>query len=210
MITILIVDDHPLVREGLRSVLTQDTRMKVVGEAQNAEEALACIRSLKPDIVLLDISLPGRNGFELLKQLHVEMPKVRVLILSTYSEKQYAIRCLKNGALGYLSKSSSSAELLEAIRTIMRGNNYVGPLLAQLLVSEIDTNRSQMPHEALSDREFQVLCLFGQGKTVSQVAETLSLSVSTVGTHRSHILEKMHMQTTAELMKYTLENHLVD
>jgi two-component system, NarL family, invasion response regulator UvrY len=160
--------------------------------------------------VLLDISLPGKNGFEVLKQLHTEMPEVRVLILSTYSEKQYAVRCLKSGAWGYLTKSSGSAELIEAIRTIMQGRKYVGASLAQLLVSDNDPNRVRMPHEVLSDREFQILCLFGQGNTVSRIADILSLSVSTVGTHRAHILEKMNMRTTAELVKYTLEHHMVE
>jgi DNA-binding NarL/FixJ family response regulator len=209
MISILIVDDHPIIRDGLRTGLAQEADMKVVGEAQNADEAIAGVREEKPDIVLLDISLPGKNGFEVLKQLHAEMPDVRVLILSTYSEKQYAVRCLKSGAWGYLTKSSSSAELIEAIRTIMQGKKYVGASLAQLLASEIDASRIALPHEVLSDREFQILCLFGQGKTVSQIAEILSLSVSTVGTHRAHILEKMHMKSTIELVKYAFDHELV-
>ncbi len=210
MIRILIVDDHPIIRDGLRSALAQESGLEVVGEAQNAEEAMTGARSLKPDVVLLDISLPGKNGFEVLKQLQAEMPEVRTLILSTYSERQYAVRCLKSGAWGYLTKSSRSAELIEAIRTIMRGQKYVGASLAQLLASEIDPGRSRLPHESLSDREFQILCLFGQGKTVTQIADILSLSVSTVGTHRAHILEKMHMQSTVELVRYAYEHGLVE
>jgi DNA-binding NarL/FixJ family response regulator len=210
MINILLVDDHPIIRDGLRAALAQDTGLNVVGEAQNADEAITKTRETRPDVVLLDISLPGKNGFEVLKQLHTEMPEVRVLILSTYSEKQYAVRCLKSGAWGYLTKSSGSAELIEAVRTIMHGRKYVGASLAQLLVSDNDPTRVRMPHEVLSDREFQILCLFGQGNTVSRIADILSLSVSTVGTHRAHILEKMNMRTTAELVKYTLEHHLVE
>jgi two-component system, NarL family, invasion response regulator UvrY len=210
MINILLVDDHPIIRDGLRAALAQDTGLNVVGEAQNADEAIAKTREARPDVVLLDISLPDKNGFEVLKLIHTEMPEIRVLILSTYSEKQYAVRCLKSGAWGYLTKSSGSAELIEAIRTIMQGRKYVGASLAQLLVSDNDPNRVRMPHEVLSDREFQILCLFGQGNTVSRIADILSLSVSTVGTHRAHILEKMNMRTTAELVKYTLEHHLVE
>ncbi len=210
MIDILIVDDHPIIRDGLRTGLSQEPDLRVVGEAQDANEAITRARETKPDVVLLDISLPGKNGFEVLKQLHTEMPEVRVLILSTYSEKQYAVRCLKSGAWGYLTKNSPSAELIEAIRTIMRGQKYVGTSLARLLASEVDANRSRMPHEVLSDREFQILCLFGQGKTSSQIAEILSLSASTVATHRAHILEKMHMQSTVELVKYTFEHGLVE
>jgi two-component system, NarL family, invasion response regulator UvrY len=210
MINILLVDDHPIIRDGLRAALAQDTGLNVVGEAQNADEAITKTRETRPDVVLLDISLPGKNGFEVLKQLHTEMPEVRVLILSTYTEKQYAVRCLKSGAWGYLTKSSGSVELIEAVRTIMHGRKYVGASLAQLLVSDNDPNRVRMPHEVLSDREFQILCLFGQGNTVSRIADILSLSVSTVGTHRAHILEKINMRTTAELVKYTLEHHLVE
>ncbi len=210
MIRVLIVDDHPIVRDGLRSSLARESDFDLVGEAQDADEALARTRDLNPDVVLLDISLPGKNGFELLKLLHAEMPDVRVLILSTYSEKQYAVRCLKNGARGYLTKSSGSNELVEAIRTVMRGDKYVSASLAQLLASEIDPHRTHLPHELLSDREFQILCLFGQGKTLSQIARTLSLSVSTVGTHRTHILEKMHMRSTVELVRYAFEHGLVD
>jgi two-component system, NarL family, invasion response regulator UvrY len=210
MINILLVDDHPIIRDGLRAALAQDTGLNVVGEAQNADEAITKTREARPDVVLLDISLPGKNGFEVLKQLHTEMPEVRVLILSTYSEKQYAVRCLKSGAWGYLTKSSGSAELIEAIRTIMQGRKYVGASLTQLLVADNDPGRVRMPHEVLTDREFQILCLFGQGNTVSRIADILSLSVSTVGTHRAHILEKMNMHTTAELVKYTLEHHLAE
>jgi DNA-binding NarL/FixJ family response regulator len=210
MVRILIVDDHPIIRDGLRSGLAQDPGLIVVGEAQNADEALTSTRSLKPDVVLLDISLPGKNGFEVLRLLHSEMPEVRVLILSTYSEKQYAVRCLKSGAWGYLTKSSSSLELIEAIHTIMKGQKYVGASLAQLLASEIGPARAQLAHDALSDREFQILWLFGQGKTVSQIAEILSLSASTVGTYRARILEKMHMHSTIELVRYAFEYGLVE
>lgn len=210
MVRILIIDDHPIVRDGLQSSLARESDFEVVGEAQNADEALDRARALHPDVVLLDISLPGKNGFEVLKQLHAEMPALRILILSTYSEKQYAVRCLKNGASGYLTKTSGSNELIDAIHTVMRGDKYVGAALAQLLASEISPNRTQLPHEILSDREFQILCLFGQGKTLTQIAAILSLSASTVGTHRARILEKMKMHSTVELVRYAFEHGLVD
>jgi len=164
----------------------------------------------KPDVILLDLSLPGRNGYEVLKQLRAEIPQTRVLILTTYPEKQYAVRCLRGGASGYLTKDSASEELVTAIRKIAEGRKYVGSALGELLATEIDAGSSLLPHEELSDREFQVLGLIGQGKTVSQIADILSLSLSTVNTHRAHILAKMHMETTAQLIRYAVDNNLVD
>jgi two-component system, NarL family, invasion response regulator UvrY len=210
MIKVLIVDDHPLVREGVSAVLAEASDMKVINEARDGNEALEKARLDKPHIVLLDISLPGKNGLEVLKQLHVEMPEVRVLILSIYPEKQYAVRCLKNGASGYLTKKSLSEELLTAIRTIAQGGKYVSESVADLLVSEIDHKGDKMLHERLSDREFEILCLIGQGKKVTEIAAILSIGKPTVSTHRAHILEKMNMQSTAELIQYVLEAHLAD
>jgi DNA-binding NarL/FixJ family response regulator len=210
MITVLIVDDHPLIRQGLSTALSNASDIKVIGEAQDADEALAKARSERPNIILLDISLPGKNGLEVLKQLHLEMPEIQVLILSTFPEKQYAVRCLKNGAAGYLTKRSRNDELLIAIRTIMRRGRYVNPALAELLVSEIGGRSEKIPHEKLSDREFQVLCLIGQGKKVSEISEILSISIPTVSTHRAHVLEKMNMKSTAELIQYVLTNNLVE
>jgi len=181
-----------------------------VDEAAGGSEAIAKARSSKPDLVLLDLALPGINGLDVLKQLRVEMPHIRVLILSTYPEKQYAIRCLRNGAQGYLTKESASDELLSAIRKIMRGGKYVSAPLADLLALEIVSRDSQMPHETLSDREFQVLCLIGKGKTVSEIANFLSLSLSTINTYRAHILEKMNLENTAQIIKYVVDNNLAD
>lgn len=210
MIRILIVDDHPIVRKGLRSVLADVSDMKVIDEARDGTEALAKARDSLPDLILLDLSLPGQSGLEVLKHLHSEMPAIRVLILSTFPEKQYAIRCLKNGALGYLTKDSASDELVTAIRRVAEGRKFVSASLAELLASEIHPDRDKMPHENLSDRELEVLCLLGRGKTVSQIAKILSLSLSTVNTYRSRLLEKMNMRSTAELMHYVIENKLVD
>ena len=210
MIRVLIVDDHPIVRKGLRSGLAETSDIRVVDEAADGDEAIAKSREHKPDIILLDISLPGKNGYEVLKQLHAEYPQIRVLILTTYPEKQYAIRCLRGGAYGYLTKESAPEELITAIRRIAQGRKYVGAALGELLATEVDGFSNRLPHEELSDREFQVLCLLGQGKTVSQIADILSLSLSTINTYRAHILEKMHMKTTAQLIRYVVDNNLAE
>jgi two-component system, NarL family, invasion response regulator UvrY len=210
MVRILIVDDHPIVRHGLKSELSRASDVKVVDEAADGNEAIAKARSSKPDLVLLDLALPGKTGLEVLKQLRAEMPHIRVLILSTYPEKQYAVRCLKNGAQGYLTKASASEELLSAIRKVMRGGKYVSASLADLLAAEIVSDGSKLPHETLSDREFQVLCLLGKGKTVSQIASDLSLSLSTINTYRAHILEKMNLENTAQIIRYVVDNNLAD
>ena len=205
---VLIVDDHPIVRQGLRLVLDKSGEVEIVEEASDGDEAIEKARAAKPDLMLLDISMPGKSGLEVLKVLQAEMPQVRILILSTFPEKQYAVRCFANGAWGYLTKKSAPEELLDAIRKIMNGGKYVSASLGSLLADEIGSDVQRLPHERLSDREFQVLCLLGQGKTVSQIAENLSLSLSTINTYRAHILEKMKMETTAELVRYALDNNL--
>ena len=205
---VLIVDDHPIVRQGLRLVLDKSGEVEIVEEASDGDEAIEKARAAKPDLMLLDISMPGKSGLEVLKVLQAEMPQVRILILSTFPEKQYAVRCFANGARGYLTKKSAPEELLDAIRKIMNGGKYVSASLGSLLADEIGSDVQRLPHERLSDREFQVLCLLGQGKTVSQIAENLSLSLSTINTYRAHILEKMNMETTAELVRYALDNNL--
>jgi two-component system, NarL family, invasion response regulator UvrY len=210
MTTVLIVDDHPLVRQGVRAELSKTSDIKVVDEARNAEEGISKARELKPDIVLLDISLPGKNGFEVLRQLHAEMPTMHVLMLSTYPEKQYAVRCLANGARGYLTKESAPDELVSAIRKVAQGRKYVSASIAELLAEDVGALTDRLPHETLTDREFQVLCLLGAGKTVSQISEILSLSLSTINTHRSHILQKMKMGATAQLVRYAVDNGLID
>ncbi|HTY00043.1 MAG TPA: response regulator transcription factor [Bacteroidota bacterium] len=210
MIRILIVDDHPLILEGLRSRLERAPDIKIIGEARDGDEALTRARADRPDILVLDISLPGKSGLEVLRQLHAELPMVRVLILSTHPEIEYVDRSLSLGAWGYLTKNGPSEELLEAIRTVNRGHKYVGSVLVQNLATEDRETRHRFPHEALSDREFQILCLLGQGKTLTQIAESLSISTSTVGTHRARILGKMNLNTTAELVKYAVEHKLVD
>ena len=208
MVKILIVDDHPLFREGLAAELSKMSDVTIVAEASDGNGAIMKARECHPDLVLLDIALPGKDGMEVLKSLNSEMPQVKVLVLSAYPDRQYAVRCLKSGAKGYVTKSTAPEEINMAIKKVMSGRNYISASIADLLASQIGADISQAPHEKLSEREFQILCLFGQGKTVSQIAETLSLSLSTVSTHRAHILEKMGMQTNAQLIKYVIDNNL--
>ncbi|HTY11405.1 MAG TPA: response regulator transcription factor [Bacteroidota bacterium] len=207
-IRILIVDDHPIVREGLIGLLKGAPDCKVIAEASEADEALAKARKEKPDMILLDIALPGKSGFELLKQLHIEMPKIKVVVLSMYSETQYAIRCLKAGAKAYLTKRSAPKELLNAITKVIAGGKYISAALSELLAREIGFDATSEPHERLSDREFQVLCFLGQGMTVTQISKALSISASTVNKYRSQILYKMNLHTTAQLIRYALDNNL--
>ena len=210
MIRILLVDDHPIVRQGLIAVLQAAPDCWVIGEASDGDDALLKARKEKPDLILLDISLPGRSGLEVLKQLHIEQPLTKVLVLSTFSEKQYAVRCLKMGAQGYLTKKSASGELLNAIEKVIAGGKYVSASLADHLAAEIGPEVTTVPHERLSDREFQVLCLLGQGRTVTQISQDLSISVSAVNKYRAQILHKMNLGTTAQLIRYALDNDLAN
>jgi len=207
---ILIVDDHPVVRRGLAAMIGADPAMAVAGEAADGDDAILKVRELRPDLVLLDIALPGKSGLEVLKTIHAEMPDLPVLVLSTFPERQYAVRCLRSGARGYLTKSSAADELLGAVRKILDGGKYISAPLADLLASELSARNAGMPHERLSDREFQVLCMLGRGQSVAQVSAALSISVSTVHTHRAHVLEKMHLETTAQLVHYVIDNHLAE
>ncbi|HTS00456.1 MAG TPA: response regulator transcription factor [Bacteroidota bacterium] len=207
---ILIVDDHPVVRRGLAAMIGADPAMAVAGEAADGDDAILKVRELRPDLVLLDIALPGKSGLEVLKTIRAEMPDLPVLVLSTFPERQYAVRCLRSGARGYLTKSSAADELLGAVRKILDGGKYISAPLADLLASELSAGNAGMPHERLSDREFQVLCMLGRGQSIAQVAAALSISVSTVHTHRAHVLEKMHLETTAQLVHYVIDNHLAE
>jgi DNA-binding NarL/FixJ family response regulator len=206
---VLIADDHPVVRRGLRQILADEYPSLSVGEARDAGEALKLAREQDWDVVLLDISMPGRSGLEVLKELKRERPKVPVLILSSYPEEQYAVRVLKAGAAGYMTKESTAEHLIEGIRKAIRGGRYVSPHVAELLAATVGAGGEMAPHESLSDREYEVLCLIASGRTVGEVAVELSLSVKTVSTYRARILEKMGMNTNAELTHYALKNGLV-
>jgi len=210
MIKILIADDHPIVRQGLKQILSEEPDIEVVGEAQNSQEVLELVRKQHWDIVILDITMPGRGGLDVLKELKHERPKLPVLMLSVHPEDQYAVRALKAHASGYLTKDSAPEELVKAIRKILRGGKYISSTLAEKLAFDLETETDKPLHETLSDRESQVMLMIASGKTISQIAEELSLSVKTIGTYRTRVLEKMKMKSNAELMHYAIKNGLVE
>jgi len=210
MIRILIADDHTIVREGLKQILAETRDMVVADEASNGQEVFAKVSKNEYDVVLLDISMPGRSGLEVLKQLKGERPKLPVLILSMYSEEQYAMRALRAGASGYMTKESAPDELIEAIRKVSQGRKYVSPSLAEKLAVSLELGEEKPPHEMLSDREYQVMCMIASGKTIKEIAEELSLSVKTISTYRSRILEKLNFKTNAAITHYAVQNRLVE
>ena len=210
MLRVLIADDHAILRRGLIEILLRELKGPVCGEAENAQQVLAQVRSHTWDLVILDVSMPGRSGIDVLSDLKRERPKLPVLVLSMHPEDQYGKRVLKAGASGYMNKNSAPEELIKAIRKVLAGGRYVSPALAEKLALDLSEDLSHLPHEALSDREFEVLCMIGSGKTISLIAEELHLSVATISTYRARILEKMNMTTTAELMRYAFQNHLVE
>lgn len=210
MIRVLIADDHPIVREGLKQILSESSEIIVAGEAGDCKETLEKLKKGRFDLVLLDINMPDRNGLELLEDLKKDWPKVSVLILSAFPEEQYAVRALKSGASGYLVKKSAPEELITAIKKVSGGRKYITPSLAERLADRLETKDKEAPHERLSNREYQVLCMIASGKTVSEIAEELSLSVKTVSTHRVRILGKMEMKNNTELIRYAVKNSLVE
>jgi two-component system, NarL family, invasion response regulator UvrY len=210
VIRILIADDHEIVRAGLRQFIAIEDDMEVSGEAESGSQAIDLARERDFDVVLLDISMPDKNGVDTLKSLKHMRPKLPVLMLSAYAEEQYALNLMRAGAAGYLNKESAADELVKAIRIVGSGRKYVSPTLAQLLAEDVSGGRGdQAPHETLSEREFQVFCKLAGGQAVSRIAEELNLSVKTVSTYRSRILEKMNMKTNADLTYYAVKNELV-
>ena len=209
MLRILIADDHAIVRQGLKQIVTETRDMTVAGEASNGQELLNKIREGDYDVVVLDITMPVRNGMDALRQLRSEKPRLPVLILSIHPEEQYASRALRAGASGYLTKESAPDELVVAIRKVSKGGKYVSSSLAEKLAFELEVGREQALHETLSDREYHVMCMIASGKTVMEIAQELSLSEKTISTYRSRILEKMKMKNNAELTYYAIKNQLV-
>jgi two-component system invasion response regulator UvrY len=210
MTRILLVDDHPVVRQGIKHVLSSAFHPAHVGEAANAEEGLSEVRSTEWDVLVLDLTLPGTSGLDLLKDLRRERPTLPVLVLSMHPPDQFARRVINAGALGYLSKDTSPNELVKAVGEVIAGRRYVNPAMMQESLEAEESSEAQRPHELLSDREYQVLRMIASGLTVTQVAARLSLSVKTISTYRMRVLEKMQMKTTAELMHYGIQHGLVD
>ncbi len=208
MIKVIVVDDHPVVRRGLKQIIEDEPDMQVAGEATNAGECFSLVRKMECSLVLLDISLPDKSGFDVLKQLRYEHPKLPVLILSIHPEDQYAVRFIKAGASGYLMKEGAPEELVKAIRKVHAGGKYVSASLAEKLASHLDTS-DKSPHENLSDREFQILCMIAKGESLKGIADELCISEKTVSTYRSRIMEKMKMSTNSDLTRYAIDHHLV-
>lgn len=210
MIRILIADDHAIVRAGLAQFIADQPDMQVAGEAATGSEAIARVRAEPFDVVLLDISMPDRNGIDTLKTLRQIAPGLPVLMLSGYAEDQYAVNLLRAGAAGYLNKEAAAQDLVGAIRTVVNGRKFVSPALAQILADGVSGNADRPLHAELSQREFQILCKLAAGAAVSKVAAELNLSVKTVSTYRSRVLEKMGMKTNADLTYYAIKNGLID
>jgi two-component system, NarL family, invasion response regulator UvrY len=210
MLKILIADDHPVVRRGLRQIIEGTADMVVAAEAADGREALLKARTGDYDVVLLDITMPSRNGVDVLSHLKKDRPTLPILMLSMHPEEQYAVRALRAGASGYLTKESAPEELVAAIRKVSTGRKYVSASLAESLASMVQDEGEPLAHETLSQREFQVMCLIASGKTVSEVARELVLSVKTVSTYRARILVKMRLRNTAELIRYATTNQLVE
>ena len=209
MIRVLIVDDHAVVRRGLRELLSDEFRGAAFGEASTAQQALEQISKKEWDVALLDITLPGRSGLDLLKEVKAARPRLPVLVLSVHPEDQFAVRVLKAGAEGYLTKESAPEELVNAIRKILAGGQYVSPTLAEKLALGLRKDSTRAPHETLSDREYEIMCCIASGKTVTEIARELSLSPKTISTYRARLLEKLRVKNNAEIIRYAIRNGLV-
>ncbi|HEY9429295.1 MAG TPA: response regulator transcription factor [Gemmatimonadaceae bacterium] len=209
MIRLLIADDHPVVREGLRRIVEDAPGLEVVAEVASGHELLTRLRQVAADIILLDVSMPGPGFLELLQRLRLEHPTVPVLVLSVHPEDQYAVRSLRAGASGYLTKDHSPEQLTEAIRRVHRGHRYVSQGLAERLAADLAVGVGEVQHELLTNREYEVLCLLGSGRQVKEIASTLQLSSKTVSTYRTRILEKMHAKSNADLVRYAALHGLI-
>lgn len=209
MLRILIADDHAIIRKGLKQILLEAYPSASIEEVNDAEGVIKRTISAEWDVVICDLSMPGRSGLDVVQHVKQNFPKLPVLILSIHPEEQYAIRALKSGAAGYLSKDAATEELVKAVERVLQGRKYISSFLAEKMATELDQDTSRPSHQLLSDREFHVFKLIAEGKAVSEIAEQLSLSITTVSTYRSRILSKMDMKTNADLIRYALENHLI-
>ena len=210
MIKVAIVDDHTLLRRGLHQIITESVGMEVIGEAGSSAQAMSLLREKPCHVMLLDITLPDRNGIETLKLAHKEFPNLKVLVLSMHPESEYAVRALKAGAAGYLNKQSAPAQLVSAIRQVNLGRKFVTPEVAEELAHSLNQNSDQPLHQALSNREYQTMCLIASGKTLTEIAHQMSLSVKTVSVYRARTLEKMRLKNNAELTHYAIKHRVVE
>ena len=210
MIRVVIVDDHAILRRGLHQIVAESEDMTVAGEAETSSQALRLLREQPCDVVLLDISMPDRNGVETLKLIRKEFPRLHVLMLSMHPENQYAVRALKAGAAGYLTTQTVASQLVSAIRQVHQGRKYVTPGVAEELASNVDFDSDKPLHQELSNREYQTLCLIASGKTLTEIGKQMSISVKTVSVYRARVLEKMRMKNNAELTHYAIKHHLVE
>lgn len=211
IINVLVVDDHSLIRKGLKQILDDTSDIRVTGEAETGAEAVRMVRDNKYDIALLDITLPDKYGIDVLKQMKLQAPSLPVLILSMHPDEQYALRSIKAGASGYMNKQSAPSQLVTAIRKVASGKKYISSELAEQLADDLTSDKPQdVTHKILSNREYQTLCLMAQGKSLSEMADIMSLSAKTVSVYRSRMLEKMKLKNNAEAVRYAINNHLID
>lgn len=206
---ILIVDDYELIREGLKKIINKEKDIEILGEASSSEELFDLLKNNKVDIIILDISLPGRSGLDILKDLQIQYPETKILILSMHPEDRFAVRALRAGASGYITKEMASNFIIDALRKIYDGRKYISSTLAEHLAQELNTNYEKPQHENLSNREFEVMKLIAEGKVVREIAELLCISVNTVTSYRSRIMDKMKMKTNAEIIRYVIEQSLI-
>jgi DNA-binding NarL/FixJ family response regulator len=209
MTRVLIADDHAVVRRGLAEIVNEALDLKVTAEAGDGEELVGLLREGAGDLVVMDLKMPGLDGLDLVKQLRSEFPKLPILVLSMHPEDQFAVRVLRAGATGYLTKNSAPTDLVKAVRKVSEGRRYVSPQMAETLLDAMDSDPEEAPHEALSDREYQVLRLLASGKLIQEISEELALSPKTVSTYRLRLLQKMNMKSNAEITRYALENDLI-
>ncbi len=209
MIKLLVADDHVIVRKGIEQIIAETHDIIIAGEASNGYEVIEKVRKNGYDLVLLDVSMPGKDGLEILKELKKQWPKLVVLMISIYPEEQYAIRALRSGASGYLTKESAADELISAIRKVSSGGKYVSLSLAEKLATKLENHSEKPLHERLSDREFRIMCMIASGKTPTEIANELVLSIKTISTYRTRLLKKMNMKNNAEITRYAVENKLI-
>ncbi len=210
MIRLFIADDHPLVRKGLKEILQDEGDLKVIGEAANEQELLDGVEKTRPDVLITDLSMPGNGTLSVLSEIKHYHPRLPVLVLTMHPEERFAVRALKSGASGYLTKDTTPEEIIKAVRTLSQGKKYITGSLAEKLALELDRDLEKQPHESLSNREFQIMRALAQGKKVKEIAEELSISIHTVNTYRSRIMEKMNMKSVTELTLYAIDKHLIE